>query len=268
MQKKFNQEQESVLVGLMLSDGFLEKSSDTSNARLLVQFTVLTPELFFYCYEMFKEWISEKPKIVLKHTYAGKGKLFEQNSFRTGYNSVFTEFYPIFYTKIDGENRRVIPTVRFLMEKLTDTALAVLIMGDGSRRDRKSRTYELHVQGHGFEGAARLALALKEKHNILAWPTVDNYKTKNVKYWIVTIAAQSFEVWEPKVANTLKECNMYERKMPNPRKLNGYKSNKGVIKFEQFYTMFKDDHKLREDVTYRVPSETVEIYRSLQQNKI
>lgn len=214
--KKLSNEQHEVLIGLLLSDAYLEKSSQTSNARFCLQLTVKTQAFFNYCYDLFKSHIREKKKIVAKRFAGGPPK--DQNQMRTVYNPVFTDYHNLFYiTKtLNGADKtvKVFPTVSYLVENLSDKGLAMLLMGDGSRKGIRNRGYEIHTQGHDFASVARLCLALYEKFDIESWPTLDRHNKRT--YWVVYISANSFENWRERVTPLFKECGMVEAKLPKP----------------------------------------------------
>ena len=174
--KELNKQQSQVFVGLILSDAWLERSSPTSNARFGIQLTTKTPAFFERCLTVFSEWISESPRIVNK-SYEG-GTAHTQNTVKTFFHPVFTELYKHYYALINGSYIKVVPKVSYLKEVLTGEGLTFLLLGDGSRKSNKTRGYEIHTQGQGFEGAVRLCLALYELFDIKAWPTFDNHGKK------------------------------------------------------------------------------------------
>lgn len=261
--KELNKKQEDVLIGLLLCDCSLERSSDTSNARLHIQFTEKTPVFFQNCVNLFQDWITEPTKQVLRAFRDGPA--FVQNRARSVYHEVFTKVYPNFYAKVDGKNIRVTPAVSYLNKKLSWEGLAYCLMGDGSRKGKTNRGYEIHVQGQGLEGAIRLAISLYEVFGIQSWPAYDNHKKRNLNYWNLYISADSYDLWGPQVIETFKHCEMYEAKMPHVD-LHPYKLKRN-LKFEQFYAEFKDNVAVREDTTYKVPDDIVEKYRELQKKR-
>lgn len=50
-----------VLIGLMLSDGSLERTSDTSGVRLTISFGKKHTEYLMFLYDLFKPYINTKP---------------------------------------------------------------------------------------------------------------------------------------------------------------------------------------------------------------
>jgi len=254
------------LLGLGLSDGHFERSSPTSGTRVCIQFTVKTPGLFDFCLEPLRPFVTETPKIVDKE-FMKCGKTYKQKCVRTVYNSIFTEFHEAFYIPIDGEWLKVFPTVTFLKENLNDIALAVLFMGDGSRKGKDNRGYEVHCQGTGFESAVRLCLALYENFGIECWPAKDVYKLKNLSYWNIYISASSFSLWEPLVEQTFRDCDMYESKMPNKPKTKQHVVRGNSKKFNSFLKLFQNNNALRQNVYYQLPEHIVDEWREIQKKK-
>jgi hypothetical protein len=273
-------DQRSVLVGLNLSDSHLERSSPTSGTRLCVQFTVGTPGLFKYCFDMFSSFLSENELKKNKSIFVdcmGDNKQHEQLLFRTRFNDIFTPFHEAFYIMRNGVSLKVFPTVTFLLKYLNDTALAVLLMCDGSRKGINNFGYEIHCQGNGFESAVRLCLALYEKFGLECWPTLDNYPQKGVSYWNIYISAASFNDWAPRVQNLMDQCGMTDQKMPTLSKTlpkqKTIQTNTGVTtsrirnysnKFNQFLTLFQNNMDIRENIQYQASQDLLDQWREIQ----
>jgi len=249
--------QKEVLLGLLLSDGYLERSSPTSGTRLGFQFTEKTPGLFAYCYNCFANLITETPSLVDKSFR--DGPKFKQRFVRTRYLPILTPYYELFYIKVNGVKSKVYPPVSFLVNNLTAVGLAVLLMCDGSRKGKKNWGYEIHTQGHNFESSARLCLALYEKFGIMSWPTRDRHKDKTtggyIYYWNIYISARSFLTWSSLVADIFRECDMYDAKMPDPP---SNKSKASEKSFELFYALFKDNTELCENIYYKLPQDVID----------
>lgn len=259
--KQLSSYQWQVLVGVVLSDGWLERSSPTSNVRLGFQFTIKTPLLFEKIYQTFQEY-GNVPDQVYK-SFRGKGR-YLQNRHRTGFREAFNEAWSHFYCKVDGANKRVTPTVSFLKQNLGDVALGYLIACDGSRKGKNNRGFEIHTQGAGFEGTARLALALYENFGIRAYPAFDNHAKKATSYWVIYIPAASFRDWSSRVEGVLKDTGQFDVKMPLPPTSEPRQHTKGTKTHATFLKMFGNNNQLREDVLYKVPQVLIDEYRDKQ----
>jgi hypothetical protein len=277
--QEFTPLQHQAAVGLLISDGWLERSSKTSNARLGFSFTVKTPKLFNNLFELFEEFGNERekprPKTVgvndkvdiienLDNMDNIVKKEYYQQQHRTGFREVFTKLWKHFYVRIGDRNKHVIPRVSFLNENLGDDALGYIFACDGSRKGKYNRGFEIHCQGSGFEGACRLAIALYENFGIKAYPAFDNYQKKGVSYWVVYIPAASFNNWAPRVRNVLKETGQFNVKMPNAPKTPPRQKSKGTETHAHFIRIFQHNSQLRENLTYKVSEEVMNNYKSIQ----
>lgn len=125
-----------VMIGLMLSDGSLERSSSTSGARLCVNFGKKHEEYLNFLYDLYKPYINTNPvsiKVFNKKTDSYNDVL----RFKTISLPQLIHYYELFY--IDGKKR-----VPYNIDELmTPVVLAHLIMGDGNLKmpDKIIRIY-------------------------------------------------------------------------------------------------------------------------------
>ena len=118
--------QYNVLVGLLLSDGWLSISTKTSiNARCGFRQKSAHYEYVWFVFNVLSHYCERYP-----HYYSSvrKGILFQHITITTRALPCFTELYSIFYVN----KVKVIPDNIYNL--LTPVALAHLIMGDGSAR--------------------------------------------------------------------------------------------------------------------------------------
>ena len=119
--------QESIVVGLLLSDGWLSltRSNTVSNARLGFKQSL---EKFEYVWKVFNDlshYCQKYPTFYLNHR---AGKVYPGITIATRALPCFTSLHNIFYI----DNKKVIPYN--IYDILTPVALAHLIMGDGTYR--------------------------------------------------------------------------------------------------------------------------------------
>lgn len=266
---KLTKKQQSVFVGLLLSDGYLTRSSSTGETRFGFELTAKTKPFFDFCYVCFKDFITEQPREVMRGYKDGPKT--PQWVVRTRYLPVFTQFYNLFYTpEIDQDGKtkwvHMFPPVSFLKENLNNVSLAVLLLGDGSRKGMDNRGYEIHSQGNGFESSVRLCLALYEVFGIQSWPTWDahNHKKRGLAYWNIYISSASFQIWAPKVESTFRQCEMYEAKMPNKPKRPFNKNTRSNKVFAEFYQLFGTNREVRENISYKLPQAVIDQWRNIQ----
>jgi LAGLIDADG DNA endonuclease family len=92
----------NVLVGLLLSDGGLEKASDTSNVRLSVNMSFDNYPYIFHLYNIFEPFIDTDLKIinVKSSVNLNMNKIYSTVRFRTISLPQLIYYYNIFYKKI------------------------------------------------------------------------------------------------------------------------------------------------------------------------
>jgi len=118
-----------VLIGLLLSDGGLEKLSNTSNVRLSVNMSMNNYPYIFHLYNLFEPYIDTDLKII---DVKNLDKIYTTVRFKTISLPQLLYYYNIFYKKsvIDNKTKKVVP--KELDNKFNALSLAHLIMGDGN----------------------------------------------------------------------------------------------------------------------------------------
>jgi hypothetical protein len=114
-------------VGLLLSDGWLQKGKPHWNARLGFKQGVVHSELFWHIWGILSHYCSAWP--YLTKTVV-RGRLFWGIAFFTRALPCFTNLYNLFYPK----GIKVVP--EGIWDLLTPVALAFWILGDGSARNK------------------------------------------------------------------------------------------------------------------------------------
>lgn len=125
---------ESVLIGLMLSDGFLERPSPTSSVRLSVNFGVIHALYLWHLYELFEPYINTGPRII--STFNAKTKKHHMViRFKTVSLPLFRFYHKLFYKPNSKEKYiKIIP--QDIEQYLNPIVLAHLIMGDGNLKPK------------------------------------------------------------------------------------------------------------------------------------
>lgn len=121
--------QQSILVGLMLSDGYLGKTKGFKNAHARLEFTQSFSkfEYFWSIFILFMPYCSQFPTLERRFR-AGSWNLSVR--FHTRSLACFSFFHSLFYPN----GKKIIPLN--ILELLTPVALAHWIMGDGARSGR------------------------------------------------------------------------------------------------------------------------------------
>lgn len=117
----------SIIVGMLLSDGWLEKYSLNSNTRFKFKQAIFRSDYVIYSFMALSHYCSNMP-------YTNKGKrkgiLFYSLEFSTRYLPCFNEIYDLFYI----DKVKVIPVN--IYDLLTPIAIAHWIMGDGAKLNK------------------------------------------------------------------------------------------------------------------------------------
>ena len=88
------QELNSILIGIMLSDGGLYRSSPTANVRFEMSFGEKYKSLAFHIGELFKDYMSNPVKPI---EIKGKNKVYINYRLKTKTLPVFNSYYEMFY---------------------------------------------------------------------------------------------------------------------------------------------------------------------------
>ena len=118
--------QHSVIVGVLLSDGWLTMSTEKSlNARLGIKQSLAQSSYVFFVFNLLSHYCASAPSFT---SSIRAGKLLYGVQLFTRSLPCFTELYSLFYYN----KTKVIPVN--IYDLLTPVALAHLIMGDGASR--------------------------------------------------------------------------------------------------------------------------------------
>lgn len=118
---------QSVMIGLILSDGWMQFPSDSKNARLCFKQSIKNSSYVWSVFFLLSHYCSSFPHIT---TGVRKGKPFSGLAFQTRQLPCLTDIYNLFYKN----KTKVIPNN--IYDLLTPVALAHWIMGDGSSVNR------------------------------------------------------------------------------------------------------------------------------------
>lgn len=118
----------SIVIGLLLSDGWLTFASKTNkNARLGFKQTINNASYVWFIFNELSHYCSSYPYYAESKR---SGKVFYNLGFFTRGLPCFTELYPLFYIN----NVKIVP--KDIYNLLTPVALAHLIMGDGGFKSK------------------------------------------------------------------------------------------------------------------------------------
>ena len=174
------QELHSILIGLMLSDGSLYRSSPTANVRFELSFGEKYKELAFYIGEMFNAYMINPVKLV---EIKGKNKVYINYRLKTKTLPVFNSYYDMFY-KSTEQNKFVKIVPENIFDLIDPIVLAYLIQGDGNY-DKSRNRVRIYTNSYSKQEVENLALAINTRLNIYTGVLLDRKDQ-----WILTIGAK------------------------------------------------------------------------------
>ena len=124
----------SILIGIMLSDGGLYRSSPTANVRFEMSFGEKYKSLAFHIGELFKDYMSNPVKPV---EIKGKNKVYINYRLKTKTLPVFNSYFEMFYKFNHLTNKYVKIVPDNIIDLMDPIVLAYLIQGDGPLRGTK-----------------------------------------------------------------------------------------------------------------------------------
>ena len=179
------QELNSILIGIMLSDGGLYRSSPTANVRFEMSFGEKYKSLAFHIGELFKDYMSNPVKPI---EIKGKNKVYINYRLKTKTLPVFNSYYEMFYKFNHLTNKYVKIVPDNIIDLMVPIVLAYLIQGDGNFDKNRNRV-RIYTNSYKKQEVENLALAIKTKLNIYTAPLHDRKDQ-----WILTIGANNLEV--------------------------------------------------------------------------
>lgn len=175
----------SILIGIMLSDGGLYKSSPTSNVRFEMSFGEKYNDLALHIGELFKEYMSNPVKSV---KVKGVNKVYNNYRLKTKTLSLFNPYHDMFYQFNSETNKytKIIP--KNIMDLMNPIVLAYLIQGDGNFDKGRNRV-RIYTNSYSKSDVESLALAINTKLNLYTGVLLDKKDQ-----WILTIGARNLDL--------------------------------------------------------------------------
>ena len=175
----------SILIGIMLSDGGLYRSSPTANVRFEMSLGEKYKPLAFYIGELFKDYMSNTVKPI---EVKGKNKVYINYRLKTKTLPVFNSYYEMFYRFNHLTNKYVKIVPDNIIDLMDPIVLAYLIQGDGNF-DKSRNRVRIYTNSFQKLEVENLALAIKTKLNIYTAPLHDRKDQ-----WILTIGANNLDL--------------------------------------------------------------------------
>lgn len=175
-------EQKEALIGIILGDGYLERSKLTHNTRLAIDQAYPEKESYVNSlFELFRPMISpdtENPNIFTMKPHKKTGKVYRSIRFRTLVHPCLNEYHDLFYKN----KKKVVPAN--LQELLTARGLAYWIMDDGSKTMHGQT--KIHTESFTKGEVEFLQTVLKAKFK-LSTRIEQRDKDKRKDQWIIYI---------------------------------------------------------------------------------
>ena len=175
----------SILIGIMLSDGGLYRSSPTANVRFEMSFGEKYKSLAFHIGELFKDYMSNPVKPV---EIKGKNKVYINYRLKTKTLPVFNSYFEMFYKFNHLTNKYVKIVPDNIIDLMDPIVLAYLIQGDGNFDKNRNRV-RIYTNSYKKQEVENLALAINTKLNIYTAPLYDRKDQ-----WILTIGAKNLDL--------------------------------------------------------------------------
>jgi hypothetical protein len=152
----------SILIGIMLGDGGMYRSSLTANTRLEMSFGEKYKSFAENLGVIFKDYISNPVKSI---EIKGKNKVYTNYRLKTKSLSIFNQYYEMFY-KFNSETQKYIKIVPENIINLVDPiVLAYLIMTDGNF-DKSRKRVRIYTNSFQKNEVQNLALAINKNLGI------------------------------------------------------------------------------------------------------
>lgn len=175
----------SILIGIMLGDGGMYRSSLTANARLEMSFGEKYKSFAENLGIIFKDYMSNPVKSI---KIKGKDKIYINYRLKTVSSPIFNQYFEMFY-KLNSDSQKYIKKVPInIIDLINPIVLAYLIMTDGNF-DKNRKRIRIYTNSFQKDEVQNLALAINDKLGIYTGVLHDRKDQ-----WILTIGAKNLEL--------------------------------------------------------------------------
>lgn len=156
---------DQVLIGLLLSDGSLERTSTTGTARLSVMFGLLHTSYLFHLFGLFEPY-TDSPVRTIDIYNKRTNTYHTQVGFKTVNLPLFLVYHQMFYV-FDEKLQKIIKVIPYNIEDIiSPVVLAHLIMGDGNIKPN-DKIIRIYTNSFSKQDVERLAKAITNKLGIV-----------------------------------------------------------------------------------------------------
>nr|YP_010697829.1 hypothetical protein P1S03_mgp16 [Porodaedalea chrysoloma]WCF76790.1 hypothetical protein [Porodaedalea chrysoloma] len=174
-----------VLIGIMLGDGGISRSSSTSNSRFEMSFGTKYKQFAESIGYLFKDYMNSPVKAI---ELKGKDKNYINFRLKTSTLPLFNKYHEMFY-KFNTEKGKFVKIVpENILDNLNPVVLAYLIITDGNF-DKNWNRIRIYTNSYSKEDVNRLAIAINSNLGIYAGVLHDRKDQ-----WILTIGAKQLSL--------------------------------------------------------------------------
>lgn len=188
--KIMTSEQKSIILGMILGDGYMSKGKNSQYACIGTHHSVIQKEYIKWLFSSLNEWVpSNSIKYKKESTHKVSGKIYESYYFESVHHPIFEELYQLFYA-----NKIKIINKDYVLNHLDSLSIAVWIMDDGSC-DKNSGSMRIYTNSFTEEDVLFLIDVFKNKFNINAKIIrITNKKTNKIYPIIKFNKQEAFEL--------------------------------------------------------------------------
>lgn len=189
-----------IIIGIMLGDGSLYRSSPTANVRFEMSLGQKYEEFALELGDIFKDYMNNPVKALI---IKGKTKSYTNFRLKTRSLPIFLEYYNMFYEFNQDSNKYVKIIPKNIEELMNSIVLAYLIMTDGNFDKGRNRV-RIYTNSYTKEEVERLALAINNKLGIYTGVLHDRNNQ-----WIITIGAKYLNLLRDNVSKHFHKSMLY-----------------------------------------------------------
>ena len=156
----------SILIGIMLGDGSISRTSITSNCRFEMSFGSKYKDFAESIGYLFKDFI-KTPVKTIEIKSQNKTKIYTNFRLKTVSLPVFNFYFNMFYEFNIEKNKYIKIIPHNISDLLDPVVLAYLIMTDGNFDTSRNRV-RIYTNSYNKADVERLALAINDKLGIYA----------------------------------------------------------------------------------------------------
>ena len=190
----------SVLIGILLGDGGIYRTSSTSNCRFEMSFGQHSQQFAEKIGELFKDYMSNPVKSV---TLKVRDKTYTNYRLKTATLSLFNQYHDMFYNWNPEKGKYIKIVPKNISEFMDPIVLAYLLMSDGNFDKNRNRV-RIFTNSFTKEEVQILADAINAKLGIYVGVLHDRKDQ-----WIITIGAKQLDLLRQTVSIHFTPCMLY-----------------------------------------------------------